>query len=266
MTSPPINELAYESWLIRRMPNNSLRVLYAAVARGPAAVLVPLPWGEVRILDEVHDRTAFWRLYAIVVPWWQAKFFAKHPELKGRLIGYSPPGPVGSRDAGVTGEQGARLVSRDELTSELASHLPSTWEFAQRFLHWPAQPPRRGLAAWLSRTRARELAPVALLVEGALSADREHPRFELTVATCAEQADIYLIDPEWLVCVPGHRVLSDPYHGTGMTLPGLVDPKDHVHWKQVQTEAPHASRNRFQRYGDAEREFIANLHAPAPKM
>ena len=112
MTSPTINELAYESWLIRRLPNNSLRVLYAAVARGPAAVLVPLPWSEVRILDEVHDRTAFSKLWSITLPLWETAFRKSHPcSLPKEMAERSPWSPMGSWTAGTTGEHGVQLIA-----------------------------------------------------------------------------------------------------------------------------------------------------------
>ena len=208
MTSPTINELAYESWLIRRLPNNSLRVLYAAVARGPAAVLVPLPWSEVRILDEVHDRTAFWKLWEIGSTW-------PYPEFAvAASRGERHTSPMGSRRPGATGERGVRLLARDELPVELLGQLPSTWEFAYRFLHWSAL---HGCAAWTSRIKARQLAPLALVVDGVSSSTpyREGAKFEIVVAKSASYSDVFVIDPMILLLTRMARANTPPTKGHG---------------------------------------------------
>lgn len=61
--------LSYEAWIVRRTSTNGLRVLYAAVAAGPGDVLVPLPWPDVRLLDENPSWALAWKLDALVTPW-----------------------------------------------------------------------------------------------------------------------------------------------------------------------------------------------------
>jgi hypothetical protein len=242
----PLAELRYESWIVRRTSTSALHVLHAAVARGPSEVLVPLPWPEARLLDEAPTRAPFWTLWDFVVPWWEPPL-----QMKGR-----PVDPLGSRDAASAGERVARLLSRSELGPERASRFPSSWDGAQSFLWWPAL---RGLAAWVSRVKDRELAPVALEVEGTSYPFRTKPgRVVITVGTTAEFADFYVIDPEQLVTLPAGG-FDSPRHGTGLSLPGWAEPQDHVHWDRGW------GVHQLQRRSDAVDDLVAETRARTGK-
>ncbi|MFT3775168.1 MAG: hypothetical protein QM820_58215 [Minicystis sp.] len=255
MSSPSLAPLTYQAFILRRTSANGLRVSHFAVARGPGEVLVPLPW-EARLADETPDRAHVWALWDQAVSRWQ---FQHH------IHDGTPTQPRISRDAGATGERGVRLLAREALPAPLVGRLPSTWSFARSFLWWPAAPARRGIAAWFSRAKERELAPVALSVEAASSPFRaQQARFEMTVATAAEFADTYLIDAEQLVTVPASG-FSRPDHWTGVALPGLAEPSDHLHWcrddvrRLDEGEIPHARLTRLQLYRDASSDLEAEM-------
>lgn len=245
MTSPALPQLSYEAWIVRRTSANALHVLHAAVADGPGEVLVPLPWPEVRLLDEAPDRVPFSQLWPVSVSMWQERY--RH------LHGIPKPPPKVADDAG---ERGARLLSREALPEALAESLPPSWSLAQKFLLWPAAPERRGIATWFSRGRGRPLAPVALAVEGASSPFRERvASFELSITSTAELVDSYVIDPEQLEVLPQGTCYL--YHRTGLALPGLLEPSDHLHWRRDKHQSGPAYLARFQLYADALRNYMA---------
>lgn len=250
-----LTELPYEAWIVRRTAANSLHVLHAAVAAGPGEVVIPLPWPEARLLDETpgHDgpasgplqapnRAPFSRLWPVAVSMWKERHRIRNE------IPYPPPSVEDDE-----GERGVRLVSRDGLPEALAESLPPSWSFAQKFLLWPAAPERRGITAWLPRSKLRPLAPVALAIEGASSPFRERlANFEMAVATTADLADYYLIDAEQLEALP--RRSYELYRRTRLAIPGLLEPNDHLHWARTINNSRQAYIFRFQLYADALRE------------
>jgi hypothetical protein len=249
MPPPVLAPLSYEAWVVRRTSANGLRVLYAAVAAGPGDVLVPLPWPEVRLLDENPSWALVWKLDVLVTQWRHQHSRRPFPAQDTALVEVEkrkPPAVV----------SGGRVVARAELPAGLTDLLHPTWGFAQYFVWWPALPAPRGLSAWLPWAKYQHLAPIALAIEGgSLPFRTQGERLEISLASTSEVADLYLIDAEQLVTLPAGG-FNDPFCGSGFSLPGLVTPGEHFHWSQSFATPPHANLKIFQRHADAARQYF----------
>lgn len=216
-------ELPYEAWVVRRTSTNGLRVLLAASAHGPDDVIIPLPWpaSDVRLLDEQPTRSAVWALWDAVLQHWP-----------GFLMPPRRPRPPSPPRGDLSGEPGARLLTRAELSPDLARRIPESWSFAQAFLCWP---PRHGLAAWLSRYNPfhlRSLAPVMLTVENPSGPFRERPSgMDIVVAASSPWVDVYVINTQEVESIPANTG-DDCDDMIYVTVPGWAEPSDHVFWRR----------------------------------